>query len=158
MEKTMTSSKLKSRTLIVSGMIVGGLLSAGVTSYFSAAHPAPDAPPAAQQESRKVLFWSRNRSSPARAGRDPSACRSAPGSPAQSLSPRREGIYFNHDPDYIMRMADEAAALGVERFIIDDGWFKGRNDDFAFLPAADFACQWQEGLFLFPFLHSQLMT
>jgi alpha-galactosidase len=26
-----------------------------------------------------------------------------------------EGIYFNHDPDYIMRMADEAAALGVER-------------------------------------------
>jgi Cu(I)/Ag(I) efflux system membrane fusion protein len=38
-------------------MIVGGLLSAGVTSYFSAAHPAPDAPPAAQQESRKVLFW-----------------------------------------------------------------------------------------------------
>jgi alpha-galactosidase len=42
-----------------------------------------------------------------------------------------EGIYFNHDPDYIMRMADEAAALGVERFIIDDGWFKGRNDDHA---------------------------
>ena len=44
-----------------------------------------------------------------------------------------EGIYFNHDPDYIMRMADEAAALGVERFIIDDGWFKGRNDDHAAL-------------------------
>lgn len=32
-----------------------------------------------------------------------------------------------------MRMADEAAALGVERFIIDDGWFKGRNDDWAAL-------------------------
>ncbi len=44
-----------------------------------------------------------------------------------------EGIYFDHDPDYIMRMADEAAALGVERFIIDDGWFKGRNDDWAAL-------------------------
>lgn len=44
-----------------------------------------------------------------------------------------EGIYFNHDPQYIMRMADEAAALGVERFIIDDGWFKGRNDDWAAL-------------------------
>lgn len=40
-----------------------------------------------------------------------------------------EGIYFDHDPDYIMRMADEAASLGVERFIIDDGWFKGRNND-----------------------------
>lgn len=44
-----------------------------------------------------------------------------------------EGIYFNHDPQYIMRMADEAAALGVERFIIDDGWFKGRKDDSAAL-------------------------
>lgn len=40
-----------------------------------------------------------------------------------------EGIYFSHDPEYIMRMAEEAATLGVERFIIDDGWFKGRNDD-----------------------------
>lgn len=34
------------------------------------------------------------------------------------------GIYFNHNPDYIMQMAERAAALGVERFIIDDGWFK----------------------------------
>lgn len=40
-----------------------------------------------------------------------------------------EGIYFDHDPDYIMSMASEAAAMGVERFIIDDGWFKGRNGD-----------------------------
>ncbi|WP_437891411.1 alpha-galactosidase [Phytobacter sp. V91] len=44
-----------------------------------------------------------------------------------------EGIYFDHDPAYIMKMAEEAKALGVERFIIDDGWFKGRNDDFAAL-------------------------
>lgn len=44
-----------------------------------------------------------------------------------------EGIYFDHDPQYIMRMASEAAELGVERFIIDDGWFKGRNDDWAAL-------------------------
>ncbi|MBH3283886.1 alpha-galactosidase [Serratia marcescens] len=44
-----------------------------------------------------------------------------------------EGIYFDHNPDYIMRMADEAAELGVERFIIDDGWFTGRNDDWAAL-------------------------
>ncbi|PMJ92595.1 alpha-galactosidase [Vibrio sp. 10N.261.55.A7] len=40
-----------------------------------------------------------------------------------------EGIYFDHDPDYISEMAIEAASIGVERFIIDDGWFKGRNDD-----------------------------
>jgi len=44
-----------------------------------------------------------------------------------------EGIYFDHDPDYIMRMATESAKMGVERFIIDDGWFEGRNDDFAAL-------------------------
>lgn len=40
-----------------------------------------------------------------------------------------EGIYFDHDPEYIMRMASSAAAIGVERFIIDDGWFRGRNHD-----------------------------
>ncbi|WP_031522125.1 alpha-galactosidase [Siccibacter colletis] len=44
-----------------------------------------------------------------------------------------EGIYFDHDPAYIMQMASRAAELGVERFIIDDGWFKGRNDDHAAL-------------------------
>lgn len=44
-----------------------------------------------------------------------------------------EGIYFDHDPDYIMRMASEAAKMGIERFIIDDGWFKGRNNDKAAL-------------------------
>lgn len=40
-----------------------------------------------------------------------------------------EGIYFDHNPDYIMQMATESAQMGVERFIIDDGWFVGRNDD-----------------------------
>ncbi len=42
-----------------------------------------------------------------------------------------EGVYFDHDPDYIMRMASEARTLGVERFIIDDGWFRHRDDDHA---------------------------
>ncbi|MCF7482365.1 alpha-galactosidase [Vibrio sp. J1-1] len=40
-----------------------------------------------------------------------------------------EGIYFDHDPQYIMLMATQSAEMGVERFIIDDGWFKGRNGD-----------------------------
>lgn len=40
-----------------------------------------------------------------------------------------EGIYFDHNPEYISAMATEAVAMGVERFIIDDGWFCGRNDD-----------------------------
>lgn len=41
-----------------------------------------------------------------------------------------EGVYFDHKPEHIIAMADKAADMGVERFIIDDGWFKGRNDDF----------------------------
>ncbi|MGR5339814.1 alpha-galactosidase [Vibrio astriarenae] len=40
-----------------------------------------------------------------------------------------EGIYFDHNPDYIMQMATEAAKMGVERFIIDDGWFIGRDGE-----------------------------
>ncbi|WP_117235262.1 alpha-galactosidase [Vibrio maerlii] len=44
-----------------------------------------------------------------------------------------EGIYFDHDPDYICEMATQAAQIGVERFIIDDGWFKGRDHDKAAL-------------------------
>lgn len=40
-----------------------------------------------------------------------------------------EGIYFDHNPEYIKKMADNAAEMGVERFIIDDGWFRGRNSD-----------------------------
>lgn len=44
-----------------------------------------------------------------------------------------EGIYFRHDPDYIIQMAQNAADIGIERFIIDDGWFKGRNNDLSSL-------------------------
>ncbi|WP_428773218.1 alpha-galactosidase [Vibrio sp.] len=44
-----------------------------------------------------------------------------------------EGIYFDHDPAYICEMATHAAEIGVERFIIDDGWFKGRHHDKAAL-------------------------
>ncbi|GLO61453.1 alpha-galactosidase [Vibrio sp. MACH09] len=44
-----------------------------------------------------------------------------------------EGIYFDHKPEYIMQMASEAAEMGVERFIIDDGWFVGRNGERAAL-------------------------
>ncbi|GAL02114.1 alpha-galactosidase [Photobacterium aphoticum] len=40
-----------------------------------------------------------------------------------------EGIYFDHNPEYIMQMATEAAKIGVERFIIDDGWFIGRDGE-----------------------------
>lgn len=32
-----------------------------------------------------------------------------------------------------MQMATQSAQMGVERFIIDDGWFKGRDGDKAAL-------------------------
>ena len=40
-----------------------------------------------------------------------------------------EGIYFDHDVDTLKTLADKVAPLGVERFVLDDGWFKGRRND-----------------------------
>ena len=40
-----------------------------------------------------------------------------------------EGVYFRHDLDELRALADTAAALGVERFVLDDGWFHRRSDD-----------------------------
>lgn len=39
-----------------------------------------------------------------------------------------EAIYFNHDVDKLKSMADKAAAIGIERFVLDDGWFGSRRD------------------------------
>lgn len=44
-----------------------------------------------------------------------------------------EGFYFDHDETRLKALADDAAAIGVERFVVDDGWFTGRNDDRAAL-------------------------
>jgi len=40
-----------------------------------------------------------------------------------------EAVYFDHDLPRLTDLADRAAALGVERFVLDDGWFTGRRDD-----------------------------
>ena len=40
-----------------------------------------------------------------------------------------EGFYFDHDEAALMDLADAGAAIGIERFVLDDGWFAGRNDD-----------------------------
>jgi alpha-galactosidase len=40
-----------------------------------------------------------------------------------------EACYFAHDEAAMMALADRAAALGVERFVLDDGWFRGRDHD-----------------------------
>ncbi len=40
-----------------------------------------------------------------------------------------EAVYFDHDFDTLVRLAERAASVGVERFVLDDGWFGGRRDD-----------------------------
>ncbi len=42
-----------------------------------------------------------------------------------------EAVYFTHDPQVIMNLAEAAASVGVERFVLDDGWFNKRRDDWA---------------------------
>ena len=40
-----------------------------------------------------------------------------------------EAVYFDHDLERLTDLADRAAALGVERYVLDDGWFGSRRDD-----------------------------
>ena len=42
-----------------------------------------------------------------------------------------EAVYFDHDQGRLRELADTAARIGVERFVLDDGWFRGRRDDTA---------------------------
>jgi len=42
-----------------------------------------------------------------------------------------EAVYFDHDQETLAKLVDAAAAIGAERFVLDDGWFKGRRDDTA---------------------------
>ena len=42
-----------------------------------------------------------------------------------------EAVYFDHDLDRLLDLARRAADVGVERFVLDDGWFGGRRDDTA---------------------------
>lgn len=40
-----------------------------------------------------------------------------------------EAVWFGHDVDKLKDLATRAAALGVERFVLDDGWFGSRRHD-----------------------------
>ncbi len=58
-----------------------------------------------------------------------------------------EAVYFDHDLDRLKELADTAARVGVERFVLDDGWFGGRRHDRAGL--GDWVVSgdvWPEGL------------
>ncbi len=40
-----------------------------------------------------------------------------------------EAVYFDHDHDRLVALADAAASVGMERYVLDDGWFGSRRDD-----------------------------
>ncbi|AWB47267.1 alpha-galactosidase [Gemmobacter aquarius] len=40
-----------------------------------------------------------------------------------------EAVYFNHHLPDLTAIAERAAAIGAERFVLDDGWFGRRDDD-----------------------------
>ena len=42
-----------------------------------------------------------------------------------------EAVWFDHDLPRLQEIADRAARVGIERFVLDDGWFHGRRDDTA---------------------------
>ncbi len=54
--------------------------------------------------------------------------------PGGAMTPRPvtlntwEGTYFAHDEARLMAQAGAAAGLGIERFVLDDGWMQGRRD------------------------------
>ncbi len=55
--------------------------------------------------------------------------------PSAPLAPRPvsantwEAVYFEHRPERLMELAGAAAMVGVERFVLDDGWFSSRRND-----------------------------
>ena len=40
-----------------------------------------------------------------------------------------EAVYFDHNTDKLIDLAKRAAAVGIERYVLDDGWFGSRRDD-----------------------------
>ncbi|MEO0419054.1 MAG: alpha-galactosidase [Pseudomonadota bacterium] len=40
-----------------------------------------------------------------------------------------EAVYFNHDEAALIELAEAAAEVGAERFVLDDGWFGSRRHD-----------------------------
>lgn len=42
-----------------------------------------------------------------------------------------EAVYFDHDLPRLIELADIAAQVGIERYVLDDGWFGARRNDHA---------------------------
>ena len=100
---------------------------------FGSAIGAQDRPEANVKTPPLHMFFSQE-------GRNGIACqfqsyiRNQPG-PQSMRQPRPvhyncwEAIYFDHDAQSLRDIAERAAALGAERFVLDDGWFGLRDDD-----------------------------
>jgi alpha-galactosidase len=52
-----------------------------------------------------------------------------PSTPRPVMLNTWEAVYFDHDLAHLQALAETAAAIGVERFVLDDGWFGSRRDD-----------------------------
>ncbi len=52
-----------------------------------------------------------------------------PTAPRPVLLNTWEAVYFDHSAATLTELADAAADLGIERFVLDDGWFGSRRDD-----------------------------
>lgn len=40
-----------------------------------------------------------------------------------------EGTYFNFDEEKLFKIAEDASKVGIDMFVMDDGWFGARDDD-----------------------------
>jgi alpha-galactosidase len=40
-----------------------------------------------------------------------------------------EAVYFDHREEKLVDLAERAASVGIERYVLDDGWFGSRRDD-----------------------------
>lgn len=52
-----------------------------------------------------------------------------PRSPRPMLLNTWEAVYFDHDESRLISAAERAAQMGLERFVLDDGWFGDRRHD-----------------------------
>lgn len=53
----------------------------------------------------------------------------APKRPRRVLLNTWEAVYFDHDTTRLLALAEQAADIGVELFVLDDGWFSSRRSD-----------------------------
>jgi alpha-galactosidase len=54
-----------------------------------------------------------------------------PRSPRPLVLNTWEAVYFDHDLSHLKALIAAGASVGVERVVLDDGWFRGRRDDTA---------------------------